>query len=308
MTKLELKSLEDASILRKFSVLFTFSSVLPLIILTCIYFAVPIRQVLKINSDLYFWGIFAVTIFVLIGFVYMRQTLARINKVSTKFRDVLKDAVPKAVDIQLTGDNEVTGIAKSFNELVNRLETNIVELEKYRHMLMQALDREQMLSRTDYLTGIANRRVFYELAEMEINKFRRYRHPFTALLIDIDNFKHINDSYGHQTGDVVLCAVANAIKGNIRVTDIAARMGGDEFTVLLTETGVDSYEAMVPRLKNKLMEDMGKHAWPVTFSIGVVTYKNAPANVDEIIKKVDSLMYDVKRGGRNNIKCEVAGG
>jgi len=102
--------------------------------------------------------------------------------------------------------------------------------------LKSALEHEKELARTDSLTGIANRRYFIELANMEINRACRYKHPFTIVHIDLDNLKAVNDRFGHSTGDTVLRLVVNTIQNNIRATDIVARLGGDEFVILLPET------------------------------------------------------------------------
>ncbi|MFH1876904.1 MAG: GGDEF domain-containing protein [Candidatus Omnitrophota bacterium] len=307
MSNIELKSLENASIMRKFSVLFTLTSVLPLVILTLLYFF-PYYTSNSSNIAFLSKALFVTALFTFIGFMYMRQSLFYLNRTSQHFKSAATASVPGVVAIELRGDNEIVAMTSSFNTLAQRLEKSIDELEKSKHLLLQALDREQMLSRTDYLTGIANRRVFYELADVEISKFRRYGHPFTVVLLDVDNLKYINDSSGHQAGDSLLRSVGAVIKENIRVTDIAARVGGDEFTILLTETGTEALEIMVPRLRERLLASMNEHNWPATFSIGVATYHRAPAGVDEIMKKVDDLMYAVKREGKNAIKQEVING
>lgn len=303
--KLNLKSVDDASILRKFAVLFVLTSVFPIVVLVLLWYVLNSRPDLKINQQVFTAAIYLVAVFSFIGFIYMRESLVYLRRLAGKFQDALKEDPPSPVDIGMQGNTETVQIASSFNDLVKRLESNINEIETVRFMFLQALDREQTISRTDYLTGIANRRVFYEQAEMEIHKSRRYGHVFTALLIDVDNFKDVNDTQGHDKGDVLLCEIAKLIKQNTRVTDIVARIGGDEFAILLTETGNESLEIIVPRLQAKLLDVMARNAWPVTFSIGVATYKAVPSSVDAIMRKADDLMYAVKRSGKNSIKYEV---
>jgi len=150
--------------------------------------------------------------------------------------------------------------------------------------LKNALEKHKALAGTDPLTSVANRRAFFELANMELNKARRYRHPFSVVYIDIDNFKKVNDNLGHNVGDRLLCSVAKMIKQNIRVIDILARLGGDEFAILLSETGAEAASLVVRKLKNKLLSIMRGNGWPVTFSMGVVTFKIFPDSVDEILK------------------------
>ncbi|MCJ7782316.1 MAG: diguanylate cyclase [Desulfobacterales bacterium] len=173
--------------------------------------------------------------------------------------------------------------------------------------LKSALEKEKELSRIDFLTGVGNSRYFIELANMEINRALRYQHPLTVVNIDLDNFKTINDRYGHSTGDNLLRLVANTIKNNIRLTDTVARVGGDEFSILLPETGPDLAEAITRKVQKINLEIMQKNGWPVTFSIGVVTFINPPSTVDEILKVSDNLMYGAKNNGKNTIKYEVAG-
>jgi len=173
--------------------------------------------------------------------------------------------------------------------------------------LKKALAQEKTLASFDYLTGVVNRRVFYELAVIEIDRFRRYSHPFAALFIDIDNFKKINDTFGHQLGDALLYTVANVIKDNLRSTDIVSRIGGDEFAVLLTETNIEAAKVISPRLHALLTETMKKNGWAVTFSIGAAAFGKPPSNIDELMRKLDTLMYGAKRQGKNSIKFEVVG-
>ena len=172
-------------------------------------------------------------------------------------------------------------------------------------IMLRNLEKETSYARTDYLTGAVNNRYFRFLLGKEIERFARYRHPFSIAFIDIDNFKVINDTFGHTFGDNVLKDITDAIRGNLRKTDIAARMGGDEFAVLLPETNsVDAKSSMV-HMKEYLFEQMQDKKWHVTFSIGVLTIVNEDLSVDEILRAVDQTMYIVKNTGKNDIKYVV---
>jgi diguanylate cyclase (GGDEF)-like protein len=173
--------------------------------------------------------------------------------------------------------------------------------------LKSAMEKEKELSRIDFLTGVGNGRYFIELANMEINRARRYEHPLTVVYIDLDNFKTINDCFGHSTGDNLLRLVANTIRNNIRLTDTVARLGGDEFAILLPETGPELAEAITRKVQKINLEIMQKNRWPVTFSMGAVTFIRPPTTVDEILKISDNLMYTAKNNGKNAIRHEVAG-
>ena len=167
--------------------------------------------------------------------------------------------------------------------------------------LRRTLKEEQELARTDFLTQTVNTRHFYDLGQLEIYRARRYQHPFTLVYIDLDNFKTINDIYGHSTGDRVLQTVAKIMQKHIRTTDLVARLGGDEFAILLSETGAEWAHQFIDRIHMLLSEEMVANNWLVTFSIGVVTFKNPPPSMDELIKIADDQMYTVKSNHKNGV-------
>lgn len=169
-------------------------------------------------------------------------------------------------------------------------------------LLLRDLEKEKKHARTDFLTDAYNNRFFNELMQNEINRYARYQHPFTIAFIDLDNFKIINDTFGHTFGDAVLRNIADGIKQNLRKTDIVARMGGDEFAILLPETGTEAAKITISHMQIKLMDKMLKNKWPVTFSIGVLTLTRSNLTVDEILGSADRLMYSVKNNGKNDIK------
>lgn len=168
--------------------------------------------------------------------------------------------------------------------------------------LKSVLEHEKELARTDYLTGAANSRVFYDLLQTEINRSQRYKNPFTIAYIDLDNFKTVNDEFGHTIGDQVLCFVVNQVRKNLRKTDVVGRLGGDEFALLLPETNQESAQVVLAKLQCDILAEMQQSNWPVTLSIGVLTCINAPHTTEEIVKMVDGLMYSVKRSSKNAIR------
>ena len=171
--------------------------------------------------------------------------------------------------------------------------------------LKDALKREKDLARLDSLTNVMNVRYFIEMSNREIERARRFKSPLTIAYIDLDNFKAVNDRFGHHTGDFLLQTVANVIQKNLRTIDMVARLGGDEFVVLLPETGGASVREIMDRLKKLLSDAMEKNGWPVTFSIGEATFTNPPASSDEMLKRADDLMYSVKNSGKNGLRHEV---
>jgi diguanylate cyclase (GGDEF)-like protein len=171
-----------------------------------------------------------------------------------------------------------------------------------------ALDEHELIAQTDSLTGAANRRHFLKLAEVEINRASRYRHPFTVAYIDLDNFKTVNDRFGHNEGDDVLRVVSCTISRYLRKTDVFARLGGDEFAILLPETGnSESLHNMLENLNKTLLSAMEEKRLPVTFSIGVVIFLQPPESVDRMIELPDNLMYAAKTSGKNTIRFDEYG-
>lgn len=168
--------------------------------------------------------------------------------------------------------------------------------------LRKATEREAELARIDYLTGAVNSRYFYELAQLEINRLQRYKRPFTLAYIDLDNFKILNDQQGHTSGDQALKIIVEAVRNNTRKTDVIARIGGDEFVILLPETDEESAHIVLSKLQIALLTEMRRHHWPITFSTGVLTCNSTPITVKELVKRADDLMYDVKRQGKNAFK------
>jgi diguanylate cyclase (GGDEF)-like protein len=176
--------------------------------------------------------------------------------------------------------------------------------------LKKAHEHERGLARIDNLTGAVNGRFFSELLMMEISRAQRTLRPFTLVSLDLDNFKSVNDQFGHSMGDQVLCAIVNQAKSQLRKTDIVARMGGDEFTFLMPETDQAAAQTALHRVHAHLIEEMNQNHWPVTFSIGVLTCirTNTPLTSDELLKRVDVMMYSVKNTGKNSIRYSVYAG
>ncbi len=168
--------------------------------------------------------------------------------------------------------------------------------------LLTVLEHQRVIAHTDYLTGALNSLFFYNVLQMEINRSLRYKNPFTIAYIDLDNLKTVNYEFGYATGDKVLCFVANQIKKSLRKVDLVARLGSDEFALLMPETNQKSAQVVLSKLQHNILAGMQKNNWPVTLSIGVLTCFDTPLTANEAIKKVDDLMYSVKKSSKNNIK------
>ncbi|MFH1122749.1 MAG: diguanylate cyclase [Pseudomonadota bacterium] len=173
--------------------------------------------------------------------------------------------------------------------------------------LRKALEREQALARTDYLTGALNARHFYDHLQGEMDRSKRYHRPFTIAYIDIDNFKTVNDRFGHNTGDKVLAGIGSNMRRHLRETDIVGRLGGDEFAVLLPETGQEASRTTISKIRLGLLKEMREHEWPVTFSIGVLTCLDTTSSVADLIKMADDSMYAIKHSSKDGVHYTVCG-
>jgi len=168
-------------------------------------------------------------------------------------------------------------------------------------IVREKLALEESLADTDPLTGLSNRRFFLEQLEREYTRVHRYPEPITITYFDLDNFKYVNDSMGHDTGDELLQVVAQILKSSVRETDYSARLGGDEFAVLFPVMGGEAAMPVLVKLQQELLAGMQQKEWPVTFSIGAITFSGVMDSSRDMIKKVDDLMYQVKKSGKNNI-------
>lgn len=163
-------------------------------------------------------------------------------------------------------------------------------------------EREKRLSRHDFLTGTLNERAFAEVIAEEQSRAARYGYPVTVAYMDLDDFKLVNDRYGHSAGDAALRTLGAALLGAVRDSDTVARVGGDEFVILLPQTGTEASQAVLQKLTSVLRDAMQQSGSPVTFSIGAVTFASPPPPPAEMIKKADEAMYAVKGTGKHGIK------
>jgi len=173
--------------------------------------------------------------------------------------------------------------------------------------LKMALEKEKNLARVDPLTGVVNVRYFAELADKEVERCRRYGRPLTLIYLDCDNFKEINDHFSHQGGDRLLRSLGLALQRHTRSTDIVVRMGGDEFAILMPETGEQIVPRAIEGFKSRLQESLQQSGWSVTFSLGAAIFLDPPESVDLLIKSADCLMFLAKNDGKNRIKYQIFG-
>jgi diguanylate cyclase (GGDEF)-like protein len=162
----------------------------------------------------------------------------------------------------------------------------------------------QKLAITDALTGLYNRRGFFELGRHEIERARRFSRPLSVIMLDLDFFKKVNDTYGHAAGDLALRTLAERIAKNVRDFDILGRYGGDEFTIMLTETDLFTSSNIAERLRQILEETpviLGNIPVTITASLGVVKSTADIHDLATLVEKADQAMYKAKQGGRNRV-------
>ncbi|CAK0756971.1 two-component system, cell cycle response regulator [uncultured Gammaproteobacteria bacterium] len=196
-------------------------------------------------------------------------------------------------------------------ELIARGRT-MLQLRQYNRMLCMANQELERLATTDPLTGALNRRAFLTAAENEITRTRRFGGPMCVLMIDLDHFKQINDSYGHAGGDQALRQFVSGVLSLIRGTDRLGRIGGEEFAVLLPQTDTDHALILAERIRSGPWQV----AWPAcnpgsfTFavSIGLVDTNAPTTSIEDMLQKADAALYQAKKTGRNRVVRFVADG
>lgn len=164
-------------------------------------------------------------------------------------------------------------------------------------------------ARTDALTGVSNQRGFAERAARELARARRQGYPIALAYLDVDDFKQVNDTLGHATGDTLLRLLAETVSMHLRPYDILARLGGDEFALLLPMTGHEEAELATARIRAAVHDALGREGWPATVSVGVLICRTPPDTLDALVDQADALMYAAKRAGKDRIAvmdwCEV---
>jgi diguanylate cyclase (GGDEF)-like protein/PAS domain S-box-containing protein len=231
-----------------------------------------------------------------------------LRDVETRFRRKTGEIADVSLSVELieaSGEHFMLMLArditerKQAEETLRRANESIVAVN---HDLEKALEREQLLSRVDGLTGVCNRRYFFELAAHELAVAKRYHRPLSLVIFDLDNFKQVNDTFGHQAGDDLLVRAAQIARGLLREADIFARYGGDEFAILLPDSTAQASAIVANRIREKIAADQistKEGQAGVTISVGIAECPVEACSMDQLVQQADQAMYAAKAAGRN---------
>lgn len=243
-----------------------------------------------INSFIVFFVFFTIIIFAILYYKLNKLLVQSIKQFIGMIQEIISNNdMAKRISLK-TKIMEVKNIENYFNKMLD-------SIQDYYEKLQELSDR-------DYLTGLYNRRKFEEFLTYEVKRSVRHRHKFTILMIDLDNFKYINDTYGHASGDLVLKEVTQIFASNLRNADILARIGGDEFAVILPETSYENGHAVVEKLRASLEStpiSLMFDQVSLTASFGIAEYPEQGENIEALLTGSDLAMYKAKRAGKNTI-------
>src|SRR4051812_5777885 len=241
-----------------------------------------------------------------------RQTLlvAQLHPEADAGLNALMPNVRNVVIVPLTAEGRATGSLvlehslRSGSRVERRVVTAVERFGSYAALALRnavLLEQVQRMAATDGLTAIANRRTFESTLEREIARAQRHAEPVSLVMVDIDHFKALNDSHGHQAGDDVLRNVAAALACECREFDLAARYGGEEFAIVLP--GCSAEESLVIAERFRRVVSAAPSVVPITASAGVATYPDHAKDADELVRVADEALYDSKRAGRDRVSA-----
>jgi diguanylate cyclase (GGDEF)-like protein len=170
------------------------------------------------------------------------------------------------------------------------------------HNTRKNREKQQELARVDTLTGLPNIRAFNECTPQTIELCKRMALPVTIAYVDLDNFKTVNDTLGHNAGNTVLLKISDIMKSTLRTSDMLFRFGGDEFVALLPNTSDEAAKVALERLRQNIEAAMKSENFSVTASIGAVAFQSSPKNLEELVQAADRIMYVIKSSGKNRVQ------
>jgi diguanylate cyclase (GGDEF)-like protein len=240
--------------------------------------------------------------------VHRRLVAWRLARLATAAGEIGAGNLTAVASVE--GRDEISDLGESFNKMARAIRHYTEDLEQIiaeRTAELEAANRRLVeLATTDQLTAVYNRRYFDEAARRALEVARRNERPLSLVLLDTDKFKTINDTWGHAIGDAVLQAVARVLRDNARKADLVARIGGEEFAILMPEVGVGSAAQAAERMRAALeaevhaaVPEIGERR--VTASFGVASFEQAGDRLEDIVTAADLAMYESKEHGRNRV-------
>ena len=231
------------------------------------------------------------------------SVIARIEEVLMRMRE---GYIVSLADLTLK--DAIETVSRSFGSV--SFTDGRAAIEETTAGLQEVIDRLCNLSLSDGLTGLYNHRYFRLQIQVEVKRAVRFEHPLTLIMVDLDHFKKINDSYGHPFGDKVLKGFADILRNTLRLSDLSVRYGGEEFAVLLPNTQIEQAFFVAEKLKNVTRETAfpcGEDPVYITFSAGLAQLRaGQDEGADELVKRADALLYQAKTEGRNRIVYDQA--
>jgi diguanylate cyclase (GGDEF)-like protein len=241
------------------------------------------------------------------GRVYMTAKPIVVNNIKEDdiFIDSEKSFVRSIACIPMVVFNEVIGVINVTNKRHDKTFTDedVEMLKAVADQAAVAINKAQLwdMAVTDSLTGLFVRRYFLVKLQEELHRAERYNNLLAVIMADLDRFKNINDTYGHDAGDRALKAIGKFLQQNIRDVDVVARYGGEEFVIMVPEAANDAALILAERLRKQMSELKIKDLPPITISLGIASFPGDGSDINDLIKKADAAMYAAKRAGRNRV-------
>jgi diguanylate cyclase (GGDEF)-like protein len=238
----------------------------------------------------------------LLGYVLAQLIIRPLDRLTRGAREVAAGNLD--VDLKAVGGGELGALVEVFNEMVGRLRQNRAELDAGNELLRAKNEELELLATTDALTGLYNRRYLMTVLTRETLRARRHEEAYALLMMDVDQFKRYNDTFGHQAGDDVLVRLAIVLGQTMREVDVVSRYGGEEFLLMLPETRIDQAERAAERIRGFIENEFSGPDEPrlVTVSIGVAAYPVDGETPEALIASADAAMYRAKQRGRNRVE------
>jgi diguanylate cyclase (GGDEF)-like protein len=248
-----------------------------------------------------------------LGFILVRRLIGPVQHLSGTINRFA--AGDLAARCRLHRADELGDLATAYNEMADRLAQKHAEISQLNTELEERVQQRtrqlRELAIRDGLTGLYNRRYFAEVIDRAFDEARRYDRPLACMMVDLDNFKQVNDRCGHQSGDEVLMFVAGRIRDELRSSDVAARYGGDEFVVLLPQTDLEQARLLASRVRDAINFAVIDRAagCDVTLSVGVAATTDSAVNCpDDLVRFADRALYAAKERGKNQVVVNAAAG